>query len=189
MSIWRFLLLKRLSLLIPLHWKICIPFWLVDWVTRVVNETAVIKVATKICEMLHKKYPQFIAPLDYYLSAKNLSKYTPVEVESFSRQFKLRFYLKLGIFQCPQHSHRLLSPSDKLLHQSRRFQCPRHLPELRQVACLLRQISRIRQEYRVQEGHASILSAYQVVHDGQTKRTKELFTELGWERGLEPLLN
>ena len=157
------------------------------------NETAVIKVATRICEIIHGKYPQFIEPLDYYLSAKNHAKYTHVNEEEVSLITPVQttilpeawnLFNALNIPTPPPS----VPPTSSFISLADFNARVTYLSFAKSPVSFAKSVEFVK-NIVCKEGHASILSSYQVVHDGKTKRTKELFTELGWERGLEPLLN
>lgn len=153
------------------------------------NEAAVIKVASKICQLLHEKYPQFIKPLDYYLASKNFVKYEvrndalpsgPVRSKILPEAWDLFDSLNIPMPPSLTSSASFVSIADfnaRLTYLS----FPKTKMGFSKSVNFVKNIV-------VKEGHASILSSFQVIHDGKTKRTKELFTELGWDHGLEPLI-
>lgn len=154
------------------------------------NETAVIKVATKICQVLHHKYPEFIKPLEYYLNAKNQFKYTassptqvsPVQTNILPEAWGL--FTALNIPTPPESA----PPTSSFISMADFNARVTYMSFSKYPVSFSKSIAFVK-NIVTGEGHASILSSYQVIHEGRTKRTKELYTELGWNTGLEPLLH
>lgn len=156
------------------------------------NEKSVIKVATKIAVMLNKKYPEIIHDLDFYMQAKNYEKYVaaspnhkvtlPGETRILPEAWELFHAFNIP---CPTEG----SPSTASLICIAEFNARlTYLSFSKSLKSFGDSINFVK-NIVIKEGHASILASFQVVHEGQSKTTKQLFTQFGWDIGLDPLIS